>query len=291
MAKRANVAFVILFASALLITLFVAAVYVAFLFVVDQDVTFGDAVAVVDLHGEIFYNTAKAAEIEDYGDDGNIKALLIHINSPGGGVAASQALYHAVAKVREKKPVVVVMGSVAASGGYYVACAADTIVAHEGTITGSIGVIAHFMNTEELLQKVGLDFTIVKSGRYKDIGTPYREMTEAEKAYVGRLLDGVYNQFLEAVSDGRGMPVASVRRLAEGRLYTGQEALEAGLIDKIGTYQDALELAAVMGGISGKPRVVKRQPKRPLLDRITGQSVSMIGAGRDERISLKYIIP
>ena len=270
MAKRANVAFIILFGSALLITLFVAVAYVAFVFVVDRDVTFGDAVAVVDIHGQIFYNTGKAAEIEGYADNTNIKAVLLHINSPGGGVAASQAIYHAVAKVRAKKPVVVVMGSVAASGGYYVACAADTIVAHEGTITGSIGVIAEFLNTEELLQKVGVDVTIVKSGRYKDIGTPYRGMTEAEKAYVGRLLDGVYNQFLEAVSEGRGMPIASVRRLAEGRLYTGQEALEAGLVDKIGTYQDALELAAEMGGITGKPKVVQWRPKRTLLDRITG---------------------
>jgi protease-4 len=291
MAKRANVAFIILFASALLITLFVAVAYLAFVFVVERDVTFGDAVAVVDIHGQIFYNTGKAAEIAGYADDANIKAVLLHINSPGGGVAASQAIYHAVAKVRETKPVVVVMGSVAASGGYYVACAADTIVAHEGTMTGSIGVIAEFLNTEELLQKVGVDVTIVKSGRYKDIGTPYREMTEAEKAYVGRLLDGVYNQFLEAVSEGRGIPIANVRRLAEGRLYTGEEALEAGLVDKIGTYQDALDLAAQMGGISGKPRVVKRHPKRPLLDRITGQSVSTLGAGREERISLKYIIP
>jgi protease-4 len=291
MARRGNVAFIILFGSALLITAFVAAVYFAFIFVVDRDVTFGDAVAVVDISGEIYYDTGKTAEIERYGANANIKAILLHINSPGGGVAASQAIYHALAKVRERKPVVAILGSLAASGGYYVACAADTIVAHEGTLTGSIGVIAEFLNTEELLQKVGLDVTVVKSGRYKDIGSPYREMTEAEKAYMGRLLDGVYNQFLGAVSEGRGIPMATVRRLAEGRLYTGQEAFEAGLVDKIGTYEDALELAARMGGIAGMPRVVRRQPERSLLDRITGRSVSTIGAGRGDRISLKYIIP
>ncbi|UCH85358.1 MAG: signal peptide peptidase SppA [Candidatus Latescibacterota bacterium] len=291
MAKRANVAFIILFGSALVITIFVAAIYVAFLFFVERDVSFGDAVAVVDVKGEIFYDIGKTAEIEAYRDNASVKALLVHINSPGGGVAASQAIYRAILKVRETKPVVAVMGSVAASGAYYVACAADTIVAHEGTLTGSIGVIAEFLTTEELFEKVGLDVTVVKSGRYKDIGSPHRQMTEAEKAYLGRLLDGVYDQFLQAVSEGRGIPVAEVRRLAEGRLYTGEEAREAGLVDELGTYEDALDLAARMGGISGKPRVVKRRVKKPLLDRITGTSVSTIGAGRGERISLKYIIP
>ncbi|UCG51391.1 MAG: signal peptide peptidase SppA [Candidatus Latescibacterota bacterium] len=291
MSKRSNLAFIILFGSALLITIFVVVLYLAFVFVIERDVSFGDAVAVVEIKGEIFYDIGKTTEIEDYRDNSNVKAVLLHINSPGGGVAASQAIYHAVAKVREKKPVVALMGSVAASGGYYVACAADTIIAHEGTLTGSIGVIAAFLRTEELFHKVGLDVTVIKSGEYKDIGSPYRRMTEEEKAYLGRLLDGVYRQFLEAVSEGRGLPMRKVRQLAEGRLYSGQEAVEVGLVDKLGTYEDALELAARMGGISGKPRVVKRHPKRALLDRLIGETVIPLAVGREERISLKYIIP
>jgi protease-4 len=183
------------------------------------------------------------------------------------------------------------MASVAASGGYYVACGADSIIAHEGTITGSIGVVAEYLRTEGLYEKIGLDATVLKSGKYKDVGSPHRKMTEEEKAYLGELLDTVYDQFVEAVADGRGMSTRQVRRLAEGRLYSGEDAVEAGLVDQIGTYEMALDIAARLGGIEGKPRVIKRVIKRPLLERILGKPVPNLPLAREDRISLKYIIP
>jgi protease-4 len=291
MAQRRNVAFLVLFGAALVITVLVAGLYLTLVFVTDRDITIGDAVAVVDIKGEIAYDLGKIQEIERYRDDNRVKAVVICIDSPGGGVAASQALYHAVRKVREQKPVVAAMCAVAASGGYYVACAADSIVAHEGTVTGSIGVLASYLRTEELFHKIGLDVTVIKSGRLKDVGSPYRRMTQEEKTYVGALLDEVYDQFIVAVSDGRGLPSERVRELAEGRLYTGRQAAAVGLVDRVGTFEDALLMAAQMGGISGRPHVVKRAPERPLLERFLGRFAGIVPVRPDERVSLKYIIP
>lgn len=286
-----NVVFIVLFGAAAMIAVGAVVVYVLFLLWVDRGYVVGDAVAVVDIHGEIFYDRWKIDEINSYRDDSNVKAVLIHINSPGGGVAASQALYQAITKLRAEKPVVASLASVAASGGYYVACAADSIVAEEGTLTGSIGVIASFLRTEELFHKIGLDVTVIKSGIYKDVGSPYREMTDEEKSYLGDLLDNVYEQFLKAINEGRGMPMDQVRELAEGRLYTGEQAYQCGLVDRLGSYEDALLLAAELGGIEGQPRVVKKHRKRSLAEAILGQKWTDFTAGREERISLKYIIP
>lgn len=291
MAKRSNVAFLALFGFAVVVTILVAGVYLALIVIADRDVALGDAVAVVELSGEIDYDLNKIQEIEHYGEDDRIKALVLRIDSPGGGVAASQALYSAVRGVRARKPVVASMASVAASGGYYVACAADSIVAHEGTLTGSIGVLAAYLRTEDLFHKIGVDVTVIKSGEYKDIGSPYRRMTEDEKAYIGDLLDEVYEQFVTAVAEGRGMDVDRVRKLAEGRLYTGRSAMEAGLVDRIGGYEDALLMAAEMGGIDGRPRVVKREPRVPILERLLGRYAALVPARPSERVSLKYIIP
>jgi len=291
MADRSNVTFLVLFGIAIAATVLIGAVYLTMVYFGGGTVTLGDAVAVVDVRGELGYDLGKIQEIGDYRDDDGIKAVLICVDSPGGGVAASQALYQEVRKTREQKPVVVSMGSVAASGGYYVACAADSIVAHEGTVTGSIGVIAEYLRTEELFQKIGLEVTVIKSGGLKDVGSPYREMTEDEKIYIGGLLDKVYAQFVRAVSDARGIPIERVRELAEGRLYTGEEAVDLGLVDRIGTYGDALSIAARMGGISGEPRVVRRQPQRSLAEKFLGRYARAIPVGREERIALKYIIP
>ncbi len=281
----------VFFGVALGVTVFIAAVYVTMTYFGDRAISLGDAVAVVDIEGVLTYDFDKIEEIKDYREDDRIKAVLLRVNSPGGGVAASQALYQEIRKTRDEKPVVVTMGTVAASGGYYVACAADSIVAHEGTITGSIGVIAEYLRTEELFRKIGLDVTVIKSGKFKDVGSPYRPMTDEEKAYIGTLLDRVYEQFLRTVSEGRGLPLDRIRELAEGRLYTGEEAVELGLVDKIGTYEDALLMAARMGGISGEPRVVERIPARSFLERILGRYAAAIPAEREERIALKYIIP
>jgi protease-4 len=291
MANRNNVVFVVLFGMAVAATVLIAVVYLATAFFADRSFTLGNAVAVIDLNGEIAYDLGKIEEIGAYRDDDAIKAVLLCVDSPGGGVAASQALYEEIKRTRERKPVVVSMGSVAASGGYYVACAADSIVAHEGTVTGSIGVLAEYIRTEELLRKVGLEMTVIKSGRFKDVGSPYREMTDDEKAYMGALLDRVYEQFVRAVSESRGLEIERVRELAEGQLYTGEEAVENGLVDRIGTYDDALTMAARMGGIPGEPRVVRRQPRRTLVERILGKYAGAVPVGRRERVALKYIIP
>lgn len=289
--RQRNVAFAVLFGGAAAITLGALIVYVLLSFYFDRGIVTGDAVAVVDVRGEIFYDRGKIDEINSYRDDSSVKAVLIYINSPGGGVAASQAIYHAVMKLREEKPVVAYMASVAASGGYYVACAADSVMAEEGTLTGSIGVIASFLRTEELYQKIGLDVTVIKSGEYKDVGSPHREMTKSERDYIGDLLDNVYDQFLRAVSEARGMTLERVGELAEGRLYSGEEAYEAGLVDRIGSYEEALDLAAQMGGIEGDPRIVKKRRKRRLLDIILGEGGADLIPVRRERIALKYIIP
>lgn len=286
-----NTTFVVLFLAAAVVTVCALVAYFALISYFDRGVALGDVVAVVDIQGEIFYDRWKLREIESHRKNDNVKAVVVFINSPGGGVAASQAVHRALLDLRLEKPVVAYMASVAASGGYYVACAADSIVATEGTLTGSIGVIAAFLRTEELYHKIGLDVTVIKSGKYKDVGSQHREMTEAEKAYIGGLLDGVYEQFLRAVSESRDMPLEEVADLAEGRLYTGEEAAKIGLVDRIGSYEDAVLMAARMAGMEGEPEIVKKRRRRSLLERIVGESVTSIARNRTERVSLKYIIP
>jgi protease-4 len=291
MDKKRNVAFLLLFAAAAVVTVLFVAVYLGLLFFSSDDVALGEAVAVVDVRGEIYYDLWKIDEIESHRDNDNVKALLVFINSPGGGVTASQSIYEALLSTREKKPVVAFMASVAASGGYYVACAADSIIAHEGTLTGSIGVIATFLNTEALFHKIGLGVTVITAGEYKGIGSPHRQMTEEERDYLGALLENVYQQFLRAVSVGRGMPIEQVAEIAEGRLYSGEEALGLGLVDRLGTYEEALGIAAEMGGIEGEPRVIRKRKKRSLAERILGQEAPKLPLGRGERVRLEYIIP
>ncbi|MDH3217088.1 MAG: signal peptide peptidase SppA [Candidatus Krumholzibacteria bacterium] len=291
MAKKKNIAFLLFFGAALVITVSFVVLYIGLFYMGERDLALGDAVAVVDIRGVIHYSRAKIHEIESYRDNENVKAVLVFINSPGGGVSASQAIHEALLRVKEHKPVVAFMGPIAASGGYYVACAADSILAHEGTLTGSIGVIASFLHTRDLYQKIGLEVTVIKTGKYKDVGSPHRPMTEEEREYMGALLESVYQQFLRAVSAGRGIPVDDVARLAEGRLYSGEEALRVGLVDRLGTYEDALQVAADLGGLEGKPRVMRRARRRSLVERIVGKNVSGLPLGDDDRIRLQYIIP
>ena len=289
--RSRNTVFVILFVIAAAITVVALIAYFALVSYFDSGVAMGDAVAVVDIQGEIFFDRSKLHEIESHRKNDKVKAVVLFINSPGGGVAASQALHRAILDLRLEKPVVAFLASVAASGGYYAACAADSIIATEGTLTGSIGVIAAFLRTEELYHKIGLDVTVIKSGKYKDVGSPYREMTQTEKAYMGRLLDRVYDQFVTAVAETRDLPLERAYELAEGRLYTGDEAMEVGLVDRLGSYEDAVLMAAKMGGIEGEPRVVKKRRRRDLWERIWGETAAALAKNRAERVSLKYIIP
>ena len=191
----------------------------------------------------------------------DVKAILLRINSPGGSVVGSDEIYQ-VLRDEIDKPVVVSMGELAASGGYYIAAGADKIVANPATFTGSIGVILTVANVEELLNKVGVEVTILKRGELKDELSPFREMTPEERAWWQGILDQAYEQFVDAVAEGRGLPREKVLELADGRVYTGRQALELGLVDELGNLPDAIELAAELGGIEGKPRVIefRRRP-------------------------------
>lgn len=187
--------------------------------------------------------------------DPDVKAIVLRVNSPGGGVVASDEIHHALTLV--DKPIVVSMGELAASGGYYISAPADVIYATPHTLTGSIGVISEFITAEELMDEVGISVEIVKSGKAKDFGSPYREMTRAERAYWQALIDETYEGFITVVADGRNMDKEDVRKLADGRVYTGQQALDLGLVDVIGYYGDAVLKAAELGGIQGEPRMIE----------------------------------
>ncbi len=241
-------------------------------------------IAVVELEGIIFDSKDFNDQLKDYGNRPGVRAVVVRINSPGGGVAASQEMNDAIRKFRaeSRKKVLVSMASVAASGGYYVACAADKIFADPGTITGSIGVIAEWYNYGDLLRWAKLESVVIKSGPFKDAGSPTRPLTDAEKAYFQDLIDNMLNQFVAAVATGRKMDEAAVRRLADGRVYTGQEAKANGLVDELGTFQDAVAAAAKMTGIYGEPKLIT-PPKRKfsILDILLGDSRSPLSLNPD----------
>ncbi len=217
---------------------------------------YGDKVGYLTIAGAITTSEKIVEQIVDFKEDSSVKAIVLRINSPGGSVSPSQEIYDEVKAAAALKPVVVSMGSVAASGGYYIAVPAQRILANPGTITGSIGVIMQFTNVEELLGKVGLKSQVVKSGLHKDIGSPMRPMSSADREILQSLIDDVYAQFVQAVAESRQMDPDKVRQLADGRIFTGRQALEAGLVDELGGYQDAIRVAAELAGIEGKPKVV-----------------------------------
>jgi len=227
----------------------------------------GDRVAVIEIEGLIVDPLPVVRELEEHRDDPSVRAVVVRIDSPGGGVGPSQEIYEAIRRVRAKdKPVVASLGAVAASGGYYIAAAADRIVANPGTLTGSIGVIMHLAELEGLFKKIGVRYEVIKSGRYKDLGSFARRMTQDERRLLQDLLDDVHLQFVEAVAEGRGLDREVVLALADGRIFSGRQARGLQLVDALGGLQEAVELAAELGGIPGKPRVL--YPRRPfsLLD-------------------------
>jgi protease-4 len=234
----------------------------------------GEKIAVIELQGEIFNSEEPVKQFKKYREDSSIRAILFRVDSPGGGVVASQEIYEEVKKTRAKgKPVVVSMGALAASGGYYVSCAANRIVANPGTLTGSIGVISQFMRFDPLLTKIGIEANTIKSGRYKDSGSPFREMTQDDKSYFQALMNKVHRQFISAVEEERGLEHDSVVQFADGRVFTGEEALSMGLVDTLGTYEDAIGIAAKLAGIKGEPTVVKdRRRGLSLFERVFGET-------------------
>jgi len=241
-------------------------------------------IASLELEGVISDSQEFVDQLKDYGNRSGIQAVVLRINSPGGGVAASQEIFQALKKFREetKKKVVVSMSSVAASGGYYIACGADRIYANPGTITGSIGVIAEWYNYGDLLRWAKMQNVVVKSGVFKDSPSPTRPLTEEERAYFQALINDMYAQFVTAVATSRKMRDEDVRKLADGRVFTGQQAKMDGLVDEVGTYQDAVAAAARMAGIKGSPKILRpTKRKLSILDLMLGDSRTILPLSPD----------
>ena len=237
----------------------------------------GAKVAVVNLTGTIISSRDIVSTLQTLAKNKSVKAILLRVDSPGGGVAASQEIYEEVESIRDSvKPIVVSMGSLAASGGYYVSCGATRIVANPGTITGSIGVIAMFPNYAKLMQKLGLQMDVIKSGKYKDSGSPFRQMTEQDKKYFQGVVDDSYDQFLNVVAKERKLSVNNLKKFADGRVFTGAQALKLGLVDTLGSFEDAVKIAAKLGGIKGEPVVVEARKPRTLADIIFGEFFSRL---------------
>ena len=206
-------------------------------------------IGVVELKGIITSPEKAIKELTSFRENRRIAAIVLRIDSPGGAVGASQEIFEEVKRTKQTKPVVASMGSVAASGGYYAALGANKIMASRGTLTGSIGVIIKFANLSEIFKKIGYKSEVVKSGKMKDIGATNRTMTRQERQLIQDIIDNVHEQFVQAVSENRTLPVEKVRKLADGRIYSGEQALAAGLIDQFGNFNDAVMLAAKLGGL------------------------------------------
>jgi protease-4 len=250
----------------------------------------GGKIALVRVEGIILDSRTVIEEIKDYSKNQSIKAVVLRVDSPGGGVVASQEIYDEIKKLKETKKVVVSMGSVAASGGYYIACPADIIVANSGTLTGSIGVIMEIPSFEGLMKKIGVKTQIIKSGKHKDIGSIFKSMTEEEKKILEDVLVDVHDQFITAVAESRGMPYEEVKKLADGRIFTGRKALELGLVDELGNLEDAIALAGELAGIKGEPHVVFKEKKISFWDIIGGDIPQELIRDALPTLELKYML-
>ena len=230
----------------------------------------GQKVAVIDITGIISKSDATIKLIHAYRDDPSVKAIVMRIDSPGGSVAPVQEIYTELEKI--KKPIVASMGGSAASGGYYIACAADTILANPGTLTGSIGVIMQFTRMKGLYDKVGLEHQVIKSGQFKDTGSPFRTLTEEEQAVLQDTVNDVHNQFVDTIAEARSnlLTRTEVVELADGRIFSGRQALDSKLIDQLGNLPDAIKIAGELGGIQGKPKVLRKEKKTSLFEQLLG---------------------
>ena len=235
-------------------------------------------VGVIPIEGVISDAKEIIDQIKEFDENDKIRAVVLRLDTPGGSVAPSQEIYQAVLELRKKKKVVASMGSVAASGGYLIAVAADQILANSGTITGSISAVMHYANVEELLKKIGLRSSVIKSGKFKDMGSPTREMTNEERAMIQAIVDDINDQFVKAISANRNIPPAKILPLADGRVFTGRQAKELGLIDGLGSLQDAVLLAARLSGIDEKPEIVFAPKKQKGILRYLIRSMAAIVA-------------
>ncbi len=247
----------------ILLGIFIASILALSYFSTREESLFGkEKIAIIEIRGVILDSQPIIEKLIKFRKNEKVKAIVLRIDSPGGAVGPAQEIYTEVKKVQREKKILASVGSTAASGGYYIACAADKIVANPGSITGSIGVIAETLNVEELLRKIGLRPTVIKSGKHKDIGSPTRPMTEEERKLLQEVLDNVHEQFIRAVAEGRQMPLEKVRPLADGRIFTGDQAKTLGLVDELGNLEDTISLAAKLVGIKGEPEIIYPEKKR-----------------------------
>lgn len=280
MTSRGRVALITIGVGVGIVVLFIGTVWVFMATLGEEGLpTGGPKVAVVEIEGIIVDGAAAVRELREHADNPSIKAVILRINSPGGVVAPTQEIFAAIQRTRKAgKPVVASLGAVAASGGYYVAVAADRIYANPGTLTGSIGVVMQLANLEGLLKKVGVDYVVVKAGAYKDVGNFARTMSPEERKMLQALLDDVYSQFVEAVSEGRGLEKKDVLAFAEGRIYSGQQALALKMVDELGGFEEAVEAAGKLANISGRPKLVYPRKKFSFRDLVESR-LGLAGIG------------
>lgn len=234
----------------------------------------GDKIAIVEINDVIVSSEKTVEQIKKFREDKSIKAIILRVNTPGGGVAASQEIYEEVKKTRDSGKIIVVsMGSIAASGGYYIAVGSSLIIANPGTLTGSIGVIAQFISIKDLAEKLGINQTTIKSGNLKDAGNPFRQMNDSDKAYFQDVVDNSFGQFLDVVSKERKMDKQTLLQYANGRVFTGLQAKEYGLIDSLGTFEDAIRITGKMAGIEGEPRIVREKKKFSFFEEVMGSKI------------------
>ncbi|MBI4495389.1 MAG: signal peptide peptidase SppA [Deltaproteobacteria bacterium] len=275
----------------LLLTLFLVSLLVLGFLSGEEGSWGGAKVAVVEVKGVILDPQPVVERLVRFRKNERVKAIVLRIDSPGGAVGPSQEIYAEVKKARQEKKVLASVGSVAASGGYYIACAADQILANPGAITGSIGVLVESINMEDLFQKLGLRATVVKSGRHKDMGSPFRPMSEEERKLLQGVLDNIHEQFIRAVAEGRKLPLEKVRELADGRVFSGDQARALGLIDGLGSLQDTIAQAARMAGIVGEPAVIYPEKKRfSLLDLVLKEAIQVMWRTVQENSSQFYFL-
>ncbi len=231
-----------------------------------KNIPIGNKLALIRIEGPIIDSKDVIDEIKQHTKDKSIKAIVLRIDSPGGAVAPSQEIYEQVKKAVTNKKVVISMGSIAASGGYYIAAPATRIIANPGSLTGSIGVIMEIPNFEGLMNKIGIRTEVIKSGEHKDIASAFRTMGEKERKILQGVMDNVHEQFIIAVSEGRKIRIEEVRKIADGRIFTGEQAKSYGLVDELGTLEDAIKTAAALAGIKEDPEVVSKKDRLSVMD-------------------------
>src|SRR3970282_2139588 len=273
MRKEHPILFIFLSLSAITLFIFIAS-YVVSVGLGNFPLSVGEKIAVVKIEGVILDSKDIIEELREHRENKSVKAIMLRIDSPGGAVAPSQEIYTEVLNIRDegKKKIVTSMGSVAAFGGYYIVSSSDRIVANPGSVTGSIGVILELANVSGLMKKVGVESVVIKRGKFKDVGSLFRTMTPEERELLQRIIDDTYDQCVDAVAAGRGINKEDLLPIADGRVFTGRHAKKLGLVDDLGSMQDAIKITADIAGIKGEPDIIQKKKKFSILERLLKNS-------------------